>query len=157
MDEYSGVKPRRHALILKLIAEQRIENQETLKAALQASGIAATQATLSRDLRELGLVKLADPDGGSFYARPGDVAGSTGPKPQLARLLQSLLHSVDGVGPFVVLRTAPGSAGAVTAALDQAGWEEVIGTIAGDDTVLVIARSEKARRVVADRVRGLTS
>ena len=75
MDEYSGVKPRRHALILKLIAEQRIENQETLKAALQASGIAATQATLSRDLRELGLVKLADPDGGGLV---GDESGETG-------------------------------------------------------------------------------
>lgn len=151
------MKPRRHALILKLIADERIENQEALKGALLRNGIEATQATLSRDLRELGLVKLADPAGGSFYARPSDIAGAAGPKPQLARLLQSLLHSVDGVGPFVVLRTAGGSAGAVTAALDQAGWEEVIGTIAGDDTVLVITRSEKARRAVAERVRKLTS
>lgn len=150
------MKPRRHALILKLIADERIENQDALKDALFRNGISATQATLSRDLRELGLVKLADPAGGSFYARPGDGAGATGPKPQLARLLQSLLHSVDGVGPFVVLRTAAGSAGAVTAALDQAGWEEIIGTIAGDDTVLVITRSEKSRREVAERVRKLT-
>lgn len=151
------MKPRRHALILKLIAEQRIENQEVLKAALAREGMDATQATLSRDLRELGLVKLADPSGGSFYARPGEGAGSAGPKPQLARLLQSLMHTVDGVGPFVVLRTAPGSAGAVTAAIDQAGWEEIIGTIAGDDTVLVITRSEKARKVVAERVKGLAN
>jgi transcriptional regulator of arginine metabolism len=151
------VKPRRHALILKLIADERIENQDLLKDALFRNGISATQATLSRDLRELGLVKLADPAGGSFYARPGDGAGAAGPKPQLARLLQSLLHSVDGVGPFVVLRTAAGSAGAVTAALDQAGWEEVIGTIAGDDTVLIITRSEKGRKVVAERVKQLTS
>jgi transcriptional regulator of arginine metabolism len=151
------MKSRRHTLILKLIGEHRIENQEALKDALFRNGIPATQATLSRDLRELGLVKLADPAGGSFYARPGDAAGAAGPKPQLARLLQSLLHSVDGVGPFVVLRTAAGSAGAVTAALDQAGWEEVIGTIAGDDTVLVITRSDRLRKVVADRVRKLTS
>ena len=151
------MKSRRHTLILKLIGEQRVENQEALKSALQRNGMAATQATLSRDLRELGLVKLADPAGGSFYARPADAAGAAGPKPQLARLLQSLLHSVDGVGPFVVLRTAAGSAGAVTAALDQAGWDEVIGTIAGDDTVLVITRSDKLRKVVADRVRQLTS
>ena len=151
------MKPRRHALILKLITEERIENQESLRDGLMRQGVSATQATLSRDLRELGLVKLADPAGGSFYARPGDTAAASGPKPQLARLLQSLLHSVDGVGPFVVLKTAPGSAGAVTAALDQAGWEEVIGTIAGDDTVLVITRSEKARKVVADRVRGMSS
>ena len=151
------MKPRRHALILKLITEERIENQESLRDALMKNGISATQATLSRDLRELGLVKLADPAGGSFYARPGDTAAASGPKPQLARLLQSLLHSVDGVGPFVVLRTAAGSAGAVTAALDQAGWEEVIGTIAGDDTVLVITRSEKGRKAVADRVRQLST
>ena len=151
------MKSRRHTLILKLIGEQRIENQEALKDALFRNGIPATQATLSRDLRELGLVKLADPAGGSFYARPSDAAAAAGPKPQLARLLQSLLHSVDGVGPFVVLRTAAGSAGAVTAALDQAGWEEVIGTIAGDDTVLVITRSDKSRKTVADRVRQLTS
>ena len=151
------MKSRRHALILKLISDERIENQESLRDALMRNGVSATQATLSRDLRELGLVKLADPAGGSFYARPGDGAGAAGPKPQLARLLQTLLHSVDGVGPFVVLKTAPGSAGAVTAALDQAGWEEVIGTIAGDDTVLVITRSEKARKAVADRVRALGS
>ena len=151
------MKPRRHALILKLITEERIANQEELKAALARQGMDATQATLSRDLRELGLVKLADPAGGSFYARPGDATGAGSPKPQLTKLLQSLLHTVDGVGPFVVLRTAAGSAGAVTAALDQAGWEEIIGTIAGDDTVLVITRSEKARKAVSDRIRTLTN
>jgi transcriptional regulator of arginine metabolism len=148
------VKPRRHALILKLITDERIENQEALKAALGRNGIDATQATLSRDLRELGLVKLADPAGGSFYAKPGEV-GQAGPRPQLARVLQSMLHAVDGVGPFVVLKTAPGTAGAVSAALDEAGWPEVIGTLAGDDTVLVITRSEKVRKTVAERVRGL--
>jgi arginine repressor len=101
-----------------------------------------------------GLVKLADPAGGSFYAKPGEV-GQAGPRPQLARVLQSMLHAVDGVGPFVVLKTAPGTAGAVSAALDEAGWPEVIGTLAGDDTVLVITRSEKLRKSVAERVRGL--
>jgi transcriptional regulator of arginine metabolism len=150
------MKPRRHALILKLITDERIANQEELRSALFRQGLAATQATLSRDLRELGLVKLADPSGGSFYARPSEALGAGGPKPQLARLLQTLLHSVDGVGPFVVVRTAAGSAGAVSAALDQAGWDEVIGTIAGDDTVLVITRSERARKVVGDRLRKLT-
>jgi transcriptional regulator of arginine metabolism len=150
------VKPRRHALILKLITDERIENQEALKAALARSGMEATQATLSRDLRELGLVKLADPAGGSFYARPSE-AGGAGVKPQLARLLQTLALSVDGVGVFVVVKTAPGSAGAVSAAIDQAESAEVIGTIAGDDTVLVITRSEKGRRAVADKLKELMS
>ncbi|HEU4570370.1 MAG TPA: arginine repressor [Gemmatimonadales bacterium] len=148
------MKPRRQALILKLIAETRIENQDALKAALAREGVEATQATLSRDLRELGLVKLADPSGGSFYARAGDQAVAA-PRPQLARLVQGLLLEVDGVGPFVVLRTAPGGAGALSAALDQAAWEEVVGTIAGDDTILVITRSEKARRVVGERMKVL--
>jgi transcriptional regulator of arginine metabolism len=150
------MKPRRHALILQLITDERIENQEALKAALARHGIDATQATLSRDLRELGLVKLADPAGGSFYARPGE-GGGAGVKPQLARLLQTLALSVDGVGVFVVVKTAPGSAGAVSAAIDQAGSGEVIGTIAGDDTVLVITRSEKSRKGVAEKLRELMS
>jgi len=148
------MKPRRHALILKLITDERIENQEALKAALLRNGIEATQATLSRDLRELGLVKLADPSGGSFYARPGEGQGAAA-KPQLARLLQTFVHSVDGVGVFVVVKTAPGSAGAVSAGIDQAGSEEILGTIAGDDTVLVITRSEKSRKGVGEKLREL--
>jgi transcriptional regulator of arginine metabolism len=145
------MKSRRHAVILRAIAEARIENQQQLAAALARHGVKATQATLSRDIRELGLVKLSDPGGGAFYARPEDAA----PRPALAKIFTTLLLSVDGVGPFVVLRTAAGAAGAVTAALDQAGWEEVIGTIAGDDTILVITRSERLRMVVAERIGAL--
>lgn len=145
------MKSRRHTVILRVIGEERIENQHQLEGALARHGVKATQATLSRDIRELGLVKLSDPSGGSFYARPEDAA----PRPALEKLLPALLRSVDGVGPFVVLRTAEGAAGAVTAALDQAGWEEVIGTIAGDDTILVITRSERLRMAVAARLDGL--
>jgi transcriptional regulator of arginine metabolism len=70
-------------------------------------------------------------------------------------VLPALLVSVDGVGPFLVLKTASGSAGAVTEALDQAGWDEIIGTIAGDDTVLVITRSERLRQHIAARIQQL--
>ena len=76
-------------------------------------------------------------------------------RPDLAQVLPTLLVSVDGVGPLLVLKTASGSAGAVTEALDQAGWGEVIGTIAGDDTVLVITRSQKQREAIASRINGL--
>lgn len=145
------MKPRRHAAILRVIADERIENQQQLATALARHGVRTTQATLSRDIRELGLVKLSDPGGGAFYARPEDAT----PRPALARIFSTLLRSVDGVGPFVVLRTAAGAAGAVTAALDQAGWEEVIGTIAGDDTILVITRSERVRMQVAARIDAL--
>jgi hypothetical protein len=78
------MKSRRHTLILKLIGEQRIENQEALKSELLRNGMGATQATLSRDLRELGLVKLADPAGGSFYARPSDAGRRTRKEPTLS-------------------------------------------------------------------------
>ncbi|HSC58534.1 MAG TPA: arginine repressor [Gemmatimonadales bacterium] len=145
------MKTRRHALILRVISEERIENQDRLRSALARHGVDVTQATLSRDLRELGLVKLSDPAGGGFYARPED---ST-PRPPLEKLLPALLLSVDGVGPLVVLKTAAGAAGAVTAALDQAGWEDVIGTIAGDDTILVVTRSERARMGVAERLKAI--
>jgi transcriptional regulator of arginine metabolism len=76
-------------------------------------------------------------------------------RPDLGQVLPTLLVSVDGVGPFVVLKTASGSAGAVTEALDQAGWNEIIGTIAGDDTVLVITRSVRHRQAVASRIEAL--
>ena len=145
------MKSRRHALILRVIGDERIENQDRLRAALARHGVEVTQATLSRDLRELGLVKLSDPAGGGFYARPEEAVA----RPPLEKLLPALLLSVDGVGPFVVLKTAEGSAGAVSAALDQAGWDDVLGTLAGDDTILVIARSERARIAVAERIRGI--
>jgi transcriptional regulator of arginine metabolism len=76
-------------------------------------------------------------------------------RPELGQVLPALLVSVDGVGPFLVLKTASGSAGAVTEALDQAGWSEVIGTIAGDDTVLVITRSQRSREDIATRIQKL--
>ena len=117
----------------------------------EGEGFTVTQATLSRDIRELGLAKLADPQGGAYYTHPHRAAV----RPDLGQVLPTLLVSVDGVGPLLVLKTASGSAGAVTEALDQAGWGEVIGTIAGDDTVLVITRSQKQREAIASRINGL--
>ena len=114
-----------------------------------SEGFIVTQATLSRDIRELGLAKLADPQGGAYYTHPHRAAV----RPDLAQVLPALLVSVDGVGPLLVLKTASGSAGAITEALDQAGWAEVIGTIAGDDTVLVITRSQRLRESIARRIR----
>jgi transcriptional regulator of arginine metabolism len=144
------MKIQRHAAILRVVRERRIESQDELREALAAEGFVVTQATLSRDIRELGLAKLADPQG-AYYAHPHRAAL----RPDLAQVLPALLVSVDGVGPLLVLKTASGSAGAVTEALDQAGWSEVMGTIAGDDTVLVITRSPKLRQAVATRIQSL--
>lgn len=141
------MKAQRHAAILSLVHRHRVTSQEHLRALLQDEGMAVTQATLSRDMRELGLVKVADPDGGAHYAPPAqaDVVG-----PQLGPLVSTLLLSMEGVGPLLVIRTPAGSANALGSALDRQSWREVVGTIAGDDTLLVITRSQAARaRVVA--------
>jgi transcriptional regulator of arginine metabolism len=145
------MKTQRHAAILRVVRERRIESQDELREALADVGFVVTQATLSRDIRELGLAKLADPEGGAYYTHPhrGTV------RPELAQVLPTLLVSVDGVGPFLVLKTASGSAGAVTEALDQVGWSEIIGTIAGDDTVLVITRNPRQREEIASRIQEL--
>ena len=144
------MKTQRQAAILRVIRERRIESQDELKDALASVGIVVTQATLSRDVRELGLAKLAD-SGGAYYAHPHKGAV----RPELGQVLPTLLVSVDGVGPFVILKTASGSAGAVTEALDQAGWTEIIGTIAGDDTVLVITRNQRLRKAITNRIEAL--
>lgn len=145
------MKTQRHAAILRVVRERRIESQDGLREALAQDGFVVTQATLSRDIRELGLAKIADPGGGAYYTHPHRGAV----RPELAQVLPTLLVSVDGVGPFLVLKTASGSAGAVTEALDQAGWSEIMGTIAGDDTVLVITRNQRQRREVGARIQDL--
>lgn len=145
------MKLQRQNAILKVVRERRIASQDDLRDALAREGFAATQATLSRDIRELGLAKLTDSDGG-YYAFPRD----GGLRPDLGAVLPALLVSVDGVGPLCVLKTVSGSAGAVTIAIDKAGWKEVIGTIAGDDTCLLVTRSPKDRELVAERLRELS-
>ena len=90
------MKIQRHAAILRVVRERRIESQDELREALAAEGFVVTQATLSRDIRELGLAKLADPQGGAYYTHPHRAAV----RPDLAQVLPTLLVSVDGVGPF---------------------------------------------------------
>lgn len=145
------MKTQRHAAILRVVRDRRIESQDELRQALADEGFVVTQATLSRDIRELGLAKLADPGGGAYYAHPHRGAV----RPELSQVLPALLVSIDAVGPFLVLKTASGSAGAVTEALDQAGWSEIMGTIAGDDTVLVITRNPRQRKEVVSRLQDL--
>ncbi|MGH7530556.1 MAG: arginine repressor [Gemmatimonadales bacterium] len=147
------MKTQRHAAILRIVRDETIGSQEQLRERLRAAGFSVTQATLSRDIRELGLAKVAAPDGGSRYAVPPD--GGAGVRPQLEQLLPTMLVSAEGVGPLLVLKTATGAAQALALALDGAGWQEVIGTIAGDDAILAIARSERARRAVQVRLREL--
>lgn len=144
------MKAQRHAAILKLIQKRQVHSQEQLRELLHADGIDVTQATLSRDIRELRLAKVPKPDGGSAYAVPPQVETL---RPPLHQLLPTLLLSLDGVGNLLVAKTPAGAASALTEALDAQGWPEVVGTIAGDNTILIITRSERARRAVAERLR----
>jgi transcriptional regulator of arginine metabolism len=134
----------RQARIAELIAAQDVTSQTHLATLLAGSGIEVTQATLSRDLDELGAVKLRGADGGvGRYVVPDDgspVRGVVGGTDRLSRLLAELLVSADHSGNLAVLRTPPGAAHYLASSLDRAALAEVVGCIAGDDTVLVVAR-----------------
>ena len=147
------MKTQRHAAILRIIRQDMVGSQEQLRERLKAEGYNVTQATLSRDIRELGLAKVAAPDGGSHYAASPE--SNPGVRPHLEQLLPAMLVSAEGVGPLLVLKTTTGGAQASGLALDGAGWSEVIGTIAGDDAILVITRSERGRRAVQVRLQEL--
>jgi transcriptional regulator of arginine metabolism len=134
----------RQARIVALISTREVRSQGELAGMLAREGVEVTQATLSRDLDELGAVKLRGADGGvGRYVVPDDgspVRGVTGGTDRLARLLGELLVSADHSGNLAVLRTPPGGAHYLASALDRAALHDVVGTIAGDDTLLVVAR-----------------
>lgn len=146
------MKTQRHAALLRIVREHRVPSQTRLRELLAKAGFAVTQATLSRDVHELGLAKVADPQGTQHYTAPDE---DHSPAPSLEIFLRSLLLKVDGVGPLLVLTTTTGSAGALAAALDHEEWQGILGTVAGDDTLLVIARSDAVRRRLAKRFEDL--
>lgn len=137
-------RARRQARIVAVLSSAPVRSQGELAALLAAEGIEVTQATLSRDLEELGAVKLRGADGGvGVYVVPEDgspVRGVSGGTGRLARLLSELLVSTDASGNLAVLRTPPGAADYLASAIDRAALPYVVGTIAGDDTIFVAAR-----------------
>jgi transcriptional regulator of arginine metabolism len=151
-------KAARHARIVAVLAEQQVRSQAELAALLEAAGVHTTQATLSRDLDELGAVKLRAPDGGlPIYVVPDDdtplaarVADDDPPQ-RLARLLAELLVSVECSANIVVLRTPSGAANFLASALDRARLPELIGTVAGDDTILVVSRDPNGGARLVER------
>ena len=149
----------RQARIVELITQRAVHSQSELLALLEAEGIGSTQATLSRDLDELGAVKLRGADGGTpVYVIPDDgspVRGIEGGTARLARLLWELLVSADASGNLAVLRTPPGAAHYLASALDRAALHDVVGTIAGDDTLLVVAREPRTGAELVDRLQSL--
>ncbi|KKB97815.1 arginine repressor [Mycolicibacter arupensis] len=133
----------RQARIVEVLSSAAVRSQTELAAILAAEGIEVTQATLSRDLEELGAVKLRGPDGGAGgYVIPedGNPLRLSGGTDRLCRLLGELLVSTDATGNLAVLRTPPGAADYLASAIDRAALPYVVGTIAGDDTIFVAAR-----------------
>jgi transcriptional regulator of arginine metabolism len=151
----------RQGRIVELVGSMAVRSQTELAKLLAAEGIDVTQATLSRDLDELGAVKLRGVDGGAaVYVIPEDgspVRGVQGGTSRLARLLAELLTSADCSANLTVLRTPPGAAQFLASAIDRAAMYEVVGTIAGDDTVMVIAREPLSGKDLADRFTALAA
>ncbi|SHN84332.1 transcriptional regulator, ArgR family [Geodermatophilus obscurus] len=149
----------RQARIRELIEVQPVTSQTQLAALLAGSGIEVTQATLSRDLEELGAVKLRGSDGApASYVVPPENAPlrpAQAAPARLTRLLGDLLTSAEGSANLAVVRTPPGAAQFLASALDKVGLPEVLGTIAGDDTLLVVSRRPDGGAALADRLRAM--
>lgn len=144
-------KRDRQAVILELIESRSVASQEDLRRLLRQRGWDVTQSTLSRDVHELRLARVPTGDGVQ-YARADTAASSDEGRPSLESLLPQLVTSVEGVSELLVVRTSPGSAQAVAKALDTTHLAEVIGTIAGDDTILIVCRSPAARERLERRL-----
>ncbi|MFD6894812.1 arginine repressor [Rhodococcus sp. NPDC060086] len=149
----------RQARIITLLATRAVRSHTELATLLADDGIDVSTATLSRDLEELGAVKLRAADGGAgVYVVPEDgspVRGVTGGTDRLSKLLGELLVSTDSSGNIAVLRTPPGAAHYLASALDRASLPEVVGTIAGDDTIAVIAREPNTGADLAAKIESL--
>lgn len=145
------MKTVRQVAILDIIEKQEIETQEELASSLNARGIRVTQATVSRDIKELRLLKVLTPSGKYKYAT-GDQADNNLTDRFIRMLAESLL-SVSSANNLIVVKTLSGSANVAAEALDSMHWPEVLGTLAGDNTVLLIIRSNEETITVTSRIR----
>src|SRR5947207_13709916 len=147
-------KPQRQHRILRVLEEQPVASQGQLVQLLEAEGVVATQATVSRDLEELGAVKVRIPGGTMAYAIPDYTRDRAPSHDHLKRLMGDFVVEVAHSGNLVVLRTPPGSAHVVASAIDRAGLPDVLGTVGGDDTLLVVAAERaggpKVARMLSD-------
>jgi transcriptional regulator of arginine metabolism len=146
-------KRDRHKQILEVVQSHRVTSQEGLRELLSERGTEVTQATLSRDMRELRLVKVPGADGVGFYFSPEEWDST----PSLESLLPTLFHSAEGVDHLLVVRTMKGGAQTVAAGIDWEEWPEVLGTLAGDDTILIILRDPGKLDEVKGRLQAMAT
>jgi transcriptional regulator of arginine metabolism len=145
----------RHSRIVALVRSRPVHSQAELVRLLADEGLAVTQATLSRDLEELGAIKLRGADGGpAAYVVPeegtGPLRAAQGPPARLVRVLEELLTGADSSGNLAVLRTPPGAAQYLASAIDRSGLPDTVGTIAGDDTILAVSRDPAGGAALAE-------
>jgi transcriptional regulator of arginine metabolism len=150
-----STKVARHAAIARIIGQQAVSSQPQLCDLLAAEGIAATPATVSRDLKELGAVTVRIPGGDTLYALPEVEPQRPAPHEQLRRVMGEWVAEVRVSLNLVVVRTPPGCAHVVASALDRSGLAGVVGTVAGDDTMLVIADEDTGGAALAESLRRL--
>lgn len=149
-------KTSRQHLIVRLLAANPVSSQQQLVDLLAAEDVPATRATVSRDLDSLGAVKVRVPGGATVYAIPEHSVDRIAPEEHLRRVLGDWVADIGSSANLVVVRTPPGSAHVVASALDRAGLAEVLGTVAGDDSLIVVAAEGTPGSVVADRLRALS-
>ena len=148
-------KPQRQHRIQRLLEDHAVTTQEQLVDLLADDGVVATQATVSRDLEDLGAVKVRVPGGETVYAVPALPSQAVAPEDHLRRVCSEWVVEVAHSHNLVVLRTPPGSAHVVGSALDRAGLPHVLGTVAGDDTLLLVVAETSTGADTADHVRDL--
>src|SRR5688572_3995864 len=146
-------KSDRQSTILDIIGSRRVSSQEELGRLLRSRGWDVTQATLSRDLRDLRVARVPSPDG-PRYSAPETASGAQSAL-AIETILPQLFLRADGVGELIVMRTIPGGAQSAAVALDSQGWPEILGTVGGDDTVLIICRSSSGRQKLLQRIRAI--
>jgi len=144
-----STKPQRQHRIARLLSEQAVTSQTHLVELLGSEGVSATQATVSRDLEDLGAIKVRVAGGDTVYAIPELPAEQRAPEDHLRRVFGDWVVEVNHSGNLVVLRTPPGSAHVVGSALDRAGLSQVLGTVAGDDTLIVVVAEDVGGATVA--------
>ncbi|AMM97838.1 transcriptional regulator AhrC/ArgR [Bacillus pumilus] len=143
-------KGQRHIKIREIIASQEIETQDELVDILKADGYNITQATVSRDIKELHLVKVPTNNGTYKYSLPADQRFN--PLSKLKRSLMDAFIKMDAASHLIVLKTMPGNAQAIGALMDNLDWEEIMGTICGDDTILIICRTPDDTEIVSSKI-----
>ena len=147
------MKAKRQALIREIVEAQSIQTQEELAEALRAHGLMVTQATVSRDIREMHLLKVLAEDGSYRYATMD--RSETGVGDRLIRMLADSVVEMNSANNLIVVRTLPGSAHVAAEAIDNLKWPDVLGTIAGDNTIFMVVRSQEEVHLVVERIQDI--